>query len=78
MASELIDKDEPDWLIGNPPSTAFSLWNYAMNYPKMEKEKVDQAIADRQESPKLCGESVQEAVFFAAKNSYMSIPLHEM
>ena len=46
LASQLIDKDEPDWLIGSPPCTAFSIWSYAMNCPKMDKEKVDETIAE--------------------------------
>ena len=44
LARELIDRDQPDWLIGSPPCTAFSIWNYAMNYPKMDKEKVRAAV----------------------------------
>ena len=46
MARALIDKDNPDWIIGSPPCTAFSIWNYAMNYPKMDPEKVKQAVAE--------------------------------
>ena len=46
LASELIEQDQPDWLIGSPPCTAFSIWNYAMNYPKMDQEKVAQAISE--------------------------------
>ena len=30
LASELIDQDQPDWLIGSPPCTAFSIWNNTM------------------------------------------------
>ena len=44
LARELIDRDQPDWLIGSPPCTAFNIWNYAMNYPKMDKEKVRAAV----------------------------------
>ena len=44
-ARQLIDEDDPDWLIGSPPCTAFSTWNFAMNYPKMSKDKVRDAIA---------------------------------
>ena len=46
LTSELIDQDQPDWLIGSPTCTAFSIWNYAMNYPKMAQEKVAQAISE--------------------------------
>ena len=45
-ARELIDQRQPDWLIGSPPCTAFSIWNYAMNYPKMSKDKVQIALAE--------------------------------
>ena len=46
LARETIDRDDPDWLIGSPPCTAFAIWNYAMNYPKRDKGKVRQAIAE--------------------------------
>ena len=44
LARELLDQDDPDWLIGSPPCTAFSLWNYAINCPKMDPEKVRRAV----------------------------------
>ena len=46
LASELIDSQNPDWLIGSPPCTAFSIWKVAMNYPKMDKAKVQAAISE--------------------------------
>ena len=46
LASELIDQDQPDWLIGSPPYTPFSICNYAMNYQKMDQEKVGQATSE--------------------------------
>ena len=46
MARELIDSQNPDWLIGSPPCTAFSLWNIGINYKKMEKSKVDQLLKE--------------------------------
>ena len=46
LARELLDKDDPDWLVGSPPCTAFSIWNYAMNYPKMDRDKVQRAIEE--------------------------------
>ena len=30
-ALKLIDDMDPDWVIGAPPCTAFSIWNYALN-----------------------------------------------
>ena len=45
-AREMVDRDEPTWVIGSPPCTSFCLWNVAMNYPKAkDKEKVREAIA---------------------------------
>ena len=32
LAREILDQDDPDWLIASPPCTALSLWMYAMNY----------------------------------------------
>ena len=44
LARENLDQDDQDWLIGSPPCTAFSVWNYAINYPKMGQEKVRGAV----------------------------------
>ena len=45
----MIDKEEPTWIIGSPPCTAFSLWNTGMNYPKAiargNADAVKEAIA---------------------------------
>ena len=46
LARDVLDKDDPDWLVGSPPCTAFSIWNYAMNYPKMDRDKVQRAIEE--------------------------------
>ena len=46
MARELIDQENPDWLIGSPPCTSFSLWNQAMNFPKMEPERVKREMEE--------------------------------
>ena len=40
LARKMIDEEKPDWIIGSPPCTAFSIWNYSMNYPKMDPGKV--------------------------------------
>ena len=47
-ARNLIDKLEPTWLIGSPPCTAFSIWNRNMNYPKMDRDRVNELIAEGQ------------------------------
>ena len=44
-ARDLISTENPDWVIGSPPCTAFSQWNIGMNYRKMLKWEVDAAIA---------------------------------
>merc|ERR1712127_143156 len=37
-ALQLIEDLDPDWVLGAPPCTAFSIWNYGMNYKKMNPE----------------------------------------
>ena len=39
-ARDLVDRLDPTWMIGSPPCTAFSMWNYAMNHPKMDPQVV--------------------------------------
>ena len=46
QATELIDKLDPEWIIGAPPCTPRSIWNYAMNYPKINKGRVRTLIAE--------------------------------
>ena len=46
LAQKMIDTDDPDWIIGSPPCTAFSIWNRQMNYRKMDPEKVRIAIEE--------------------------------
>ena len=45
-ALRLIESDDPDWVIGSPPCTAFSLLNVGLNYPKMDKEEVRKRIKE--------------------------------
>ena len=45
-ARDLIAVENPDWIIGSPPCTAFSQWNIGINHRKMDKSKVDAAIAE--------------------------------
>ena len=44
-ARTLLNKNDPDWVIGSPPCTAFSIWNSAMNNPKISKEAAPKAIS---------------------------------
>ena len=45
-ARELIYRQRPQWLIGAPPCTAFSIWNYAMNYAKMDGDVVREKLEE--------------------------------
>ena len=46
LARELIDREEPDWLIGSPPCTSFSIWNQSMNFPKMDPQRVQKEMEE--------------------------------
>ena len=43
-AMAVLEKDDPDWVIGSPPCTAFSLLNVGLNYLKMSKPEVKRRI----------------------------------
>ena len=45
-AMELVESDDPDWVIGSPPCTSFSLLNRGLNYPKMDKDVVAAKIKE--------------------------------
>ena len=44
-ARRMVQEDKPDWLIGSPPCTAFSLWQQ-LNFSKMTEEKVKRNLAE--------------------------------
>ena len=46
QAKHLIHRKKPEWLIGSPPCTAFSLWNRALNYKKMDPKEVLRRISE--------------------------------
>ena len=46
LCRELINKQNPDWIIGAPPCTAFSIWNHGINYKKIDPEAVRQLLND--------------------------------
>ena len=46
LARQLIDETDPDWIIGSPPCTAFSLWNRGINYKKMPIDEVRRRISE--------------------------------
>ena len=45
-ALELLERDDPDWVVGSPPRTAFSMLNVGLNYPKMDKEEVRRRLKE--------------------------------
>ena len=44
LARQTIAGDDPEWIIGSPPCTAFSTWSRQMNDRKMPVDKVRVAI----------------------------------
>lgn len=46
LARRMVEEKDPDWLIGSPPCTSFSIWNYGMNFPKMDPQRVKQAVEE--------------------------------
>ena len=46
LAMAMLSRDSPDWIIGSPPCTSFSIWNFAMNYPKMSPTKIEKAVKE--------------------------------
>ena len=46
LARQMVDEQQPEWIAGDPPCTLFSIWNYAMNYPKMDPDRVRAAVAE--------------------------------
>ena len=40
LARRLIAEADPDWVIGAPPCTAFSIWNHGINFKKMTPDAV--------------------------------------
>ena len=45
-AMRLIETEDPDWIVGSPPCTAFSLLNVGLNFPKMPVEDVKRRVKD--------------------------------
>ena len=48
MAMDLIDKEDPYFVIGSPPCTAFCAWNTKMNFRKMDQDQVAEVIREGQ------------------------------
>ena len=45
-ALELWETLKPDWVIGSPPCTDWSSWNYGINHKKMSSEEVERRLAE--------------------------------
>ena len=54
LANQLMDDDNPDWVVGSRPCTAFSIWNRQMNFRKIPPEKVRAAIQDGKRHLNFC------------------------
>ena len=46
LARELVDKQNPDWIVSAPPYTPFSMWSYGMNYQTMDPGQAESMIAE--------------------------------
>ena len=42
----MVDEQQPEWIVGAPPCTPFSIWNYAMSYPKIDPDRVRAMVAE--------------------------------
>ena len=45
-ALRMVEAQDPDWIIGSPPCTAFSVLNHGLNFPKMSPEEVERRVAE--------------------------------
>lgn len=53
-AHKLIDDLDPDWVLGAPPCTAFSIWNYGRTDKKMDGEAIRTKLAEGRMHLKFC------------------------
>ena len=44
LARDMLNRLQPDWVIGAPPCTPFSIWNHGLNFKKMSPAKVKKMI----------------------------------
>ena len=43
---KMVVDSKPFMLVGSPPCTPFSIWNYAMNDPKVDPDRVRAMVAE--------------------------------
>ena len=46
LARDMMNRLEPDWIVGAPPCTPFSIWNHGINFKKMDPTKVEGMIRE--------------------------------
>ena len=46
MALDLVEAEDPDWIVGAPPCTYFSILNWNSNVPRMDPADVARKIED--------------------------------
>ena len=46
LAEPMIESDDPDWLVGAPTCTAWSMLNFWLNYQKMNPKYVERKLTD--------------------------------
>ena len=55
-ARRMLASEKPDWVIGSPPCTAFSIWNVGINFKKMDPTKVAAMIQEGRSHLQFCAE----------------------
>ena len=46
LARQMIERQNPDWIVGAPPCTPFSIWNHGINFKRMDKSKVEKMLQE--------------------------------
>ena len=46
MARDLVSQQQPEWIIGSPPCTPFSIWNFGIHFKKMSPAKVEAMLEE--------------------------------
>ena len=56
LARRFIKENDPEWIIGSPPCTAFGIWNRQINYRKMDADKVKAAVDEGKRHLRFCAQ----------------------
>jgi hypothetical protein len=62
MARRICSADNPDWIIGSPPCTPFSILNRGLNYPKMDPAEVKRRIAEGRVHLAFCAQLYKDQI----------------